>query len=99
MYRVHVGAQDQERVCAPARCAADIQWDHIRTSHGPTVDRHGARGSHAAALSRVGHRPPGAVTVGALTNSYSRLQRAGAATIQFPNIAVTVGLGPYKHEK
>jgi len=102
MYRTRAG-EDQERVCAPARCAADTHGPHThkprthgRPSRCTVRDAAGCRPDRAApppAAPPPRRRPRPARAVGALTKSYSRLQRAGAATIQFPNIAVTVGLG------
>ena len=75
-----------------------VRGGHPRTTYAQatdprsTVTVHGPTPPGLSARPRAPPSPP-ARAVGALTKSYSRLQRAGAATIQFPNIAVTVGLG------
>jgi hypothetical protein len=93
---VYMWARKTKSVCAPppgARRTPSGTTYALATDPRSTVTVHAGPTPPRCRVSRVGHRPPGAVTVGALTKSYSRLQRAGAATIQFPNIAVTVGLG------
>jgi len=80
-----------------------VRGGHPRTTYAQATDPRSTVTVHGPTPPAVGQTrappSPPARAVGALTKSYSRLQRAGAATIQFPNIAVTVGLGPYKHEK